>query len=139
MVVLSSSPVASPFGSAGSALTTISNTVVAAQKNIRNGPTTLQSVMADNTVTASNTKVWLKLYDLIDNTFVAGTSRPDIGFPVRAVSTNPVAGVEEVVITGDDDGFRFVNGLSVLASKENGDTMANPPGSALDARFVTKE
>ena len=115
-------------------LTDIENTVTAAQKNIRNGPAVLTDIYVDNTI-AANAEAWVKVYDIVDGTLVAGTSNPMIGFPVKAVGTNPVAGIQNVKI---GRGLRFVNGISVLASKEDGDEMAAPPTEAVDAVFVTE-
>ncbi len=134
-VAITPAPVRQNFRFPMTKLTTIDNTVAAKNKNFRNGPATLTAVFGDNTITASNTKVWLKIYDIVDDTLVAGTSTPVIVFPIETVSTNPVAGTITLTI---GDGLRFENGISVMASKEDGDEMAAAPDSAVDGIFTTK-
>ena len=114
-------------------LTDIEHTVTAPQKNIRNGPAALLAIWVGNTVTASG-KSYVKVYDVVDDTFVAGSSAPMIGFPVRAVGTNPVAGILNIEIRGS---LRFINGISVLASQEDGDEMTAAPAQSVDAIFIT--
>lgn len=119
-----------------SKLTDIENTVAAEHKNVRNGPTTLISVNVDNTITSNNTKVWVKIYDIVDDTLIAdGSATPVIIFPVETVSTNPVAGT---LLCEIGDGLRFDEGISIMASKEDGDELAAVPASQVDAIFTTK-
>jgi hypothetical protein len=115
-------------------LTEVTNTVSAAHKNVLDGPGTLKSIQLDNTVTASS-KNYLKVYDIISDALVAGTSAPHLILPVRVVGTNPVAGIE----TADfPKGLSFANGVSVLASKENGDTMTAAPDQAMDVYLLVE-
>ena len=134
-VAVTTPPLRSSFKFDVTKLVDIENTVAAASKNLRGGKARLYSIHVDNTVTGGS-KCWIKIYDISDDNLVAGTSRPIMGFPVPAAGTNPATGLVECEII---DGLEFDNGISVLASLENGNTMTNPPDGQLDGRFVTED
>ena len=110
------------------------HTVDPANKNVRSGPATLYGVVFDNTVTASGAE-WLKMYNVVDDTLVAGTSKPVLIIPAIAIATNPVsAGMPVVFIPG---GVGFSEGISLLVSGEAGDAVSSVPAQATNVFLVT--
>jgi hypothetical protein len=114
------------------------NAVVIAQQNLADGPATIYTLVLDNTAdedagVGTNTKVFAKFYDIIDNTFVAGVA-PRMVIPVPATTASVanvnVAGKHTIYMT---PGVRFKKGISVLASQDQGDTVA--VSVAADADF----
>lgn len=114
-------------------ITECSNAAADANRNVRSGPTTLKKIGIDNTILDA-TASWVKIYNVVDDSFVAGTSKPVIVIPVAAVGTSPAAGLVDIDIPG---GLFFPNGISILASKEGGDTMTDAPFKQLDTTLVT--
>ena len=134
-VAITPAPVRQNFRFPPTKLTTVDNTVTALTRNVRNGPATLTDVYVDNTRTSA-TKSFVKLYNIAGSTLVAGTSLPVIVFPVPAVGTNPAAGFQRLRI---GRGLRFSEGISILASKEDGNEMAAAPTSQLDVTLITEK
>ena len=95
-----------------------------AQRNVSNGPTTLYGVLVDNQqAAASNTQVWVKLYDDISNSWVPGTTKALMGFPIEAWTSaddSQESGTYQVMVS--KNGVAFENGISLMVSKEAGDT-----------------
>jgi hypothetical protein len=128
MATTTTAPFGDKFDYAITKTTTVAHAVSNPTRNVRGGPATFYSGVIDNTGTGTPTAVWLKLYDIIDETFVAGTAKPCAIIPVAASVELGVA------CTG---GFDFDNGISYLASKENGDTMTAAPDTQVDFRFIS--
>lgn len=107
---------------------TVSNTL----RNVFDGPVTLKGVVVDNTdfTATPATKVYVKLYDVIDNSWVSGTSTPALIIPVAIATANAAdqlaSGYTILLI---DPGVKFRKGLSILVAKEPGDTNTNAPAN----------
>jgi len=121
-------------------ITELSNAASAAARNVTRGPTTLFTITADNQKTeTSNTKVWVKLYDIISNTWTPGTDKAALGFPVEAyVSSadpdNQGAGTYQVMHSRS--GVQFEKGISIAGTKEAGDLATAAPGAAFAAELT---
>ncbi len=114
------------------------NTAANATRNITAGPTTLFTVLADNQkAAASNTKVWVKLYDDISDGWTPGTTQASLGFPLTAYTSaddDQFTGTYQLMHTST--GLRFENGISVAASKEAGDLATAAPATDVGVQFT---
>lgn len=95
---------------------------------IADGSTTVYEANIDNTWVDSSTDVWAYLFDDVSNDLTPGTDRPDFGIPVPAgvAADNTKFAVGRVVMICLE-GIPFTNGLTVLASKEDGNAMDAAP------------
>lgn len=125
---IDTAPAPGPAQRATHKLTTVGIVVDKTSKDVLDGPATIKGIGINNTVTGG-AKEYVKLYDLITDALVAGTSAPALIIPVPAAGTNPAAGVVELEI---DEGVVFRNGVSVLASDEDGDEIASAPDQSTD-------
>ncbi len=109
----------------------LSNTASFDHRNITRGPVTLFTVTADNQkAAAGNTKVWVKLYDNISNTWTPGTTKAKLGFPVEAYTSaddNQAIGTYQVMHSRT--GILFEKGISIAGTKEGGDLATAAPGT----------
>lgn len=108
-----------------------------AAKDLRNGPVTVFKLELNNTIFTSGDKVYVKLYDNISSGWTAGVSPPVIVMPVPVETSgdgNPATGIAILLCP---DGMKFENGLSILASKEPGDTITLAPATAVGVRMLT--
>lgn len=117
-------------------VTGLTNAVTNDVRNVNNGPTTMFGVTVDNTVGTGGSENWLKMYDVSDNAFVAGTSKPICIFPTPLY----VASDASIATVGFNcmvsSGMKFRIGCSYLASKEDGDEMAATPDKKMACYFV---
>jgi hypothetical protein len=108
-------------------------------KNVRGGATSLFAAMLDNTQT-DGTKAYAKFYDNDGSDLVVGTTKPDIILPIPAyVAPGAATEVKGVVMMIAPDGLPFSNGLTMLASKEDGNEVTDSPAGGVIARLVTQE
>lgn len=96
-----------------------------ADKNIRNGSTTLYSLNLIETGNVDDD--WLKVFDDNGDGFVAGTTEPDLIFPVIKNTT------VDVDIPG---GLKFDEGLTWFGAEEDGKGATTAP-DALAINAVT--
>lgn len=113
-------------------------------KNVRGGPCKLFMLQADNmkNTTVTNTEVFAKLYDIIDDSLLGdGTSAPVFVTPVEQVVVPTTAPLRGAGYTSwiCPEGFEFYEGISAMASQEDGDTLTTAPATnaELDLYFVT--
>lgn len=115
---------------------TPTNAVATATKNIRGGPATVRTLEVDNSATGT-AKAYVKLYNIIDSSLVAGTSKPCIMFPVPAKGEGGT-GAELGLITCEVlEGAYFDEGISVLASGDDGDAMTTALSATLTMWLTT--
>jgi hypothetical protein len=112
--VKSTSPIGSIASLSPTKVLDVLGTVNVHTRNLRNGPTTVRSFKIKEEGAA---KVWLKVYDNVSTTLVAGTTAPDFGFPVAASGS---------LLVECPGGFFFENGISVLGSNEDGNAITAP-------------
>lgn len=117
-------------------MTEVTNAAELLNTDLRNGETKVFEVHLDNSIFTSGIKAWVKFYDTIDTTFTGGTTQPIMILPVPIETSgdgNPVTGILAMFC---EDGLEFEKGVSILASKEDGDTMTNPPDTQVDVRII---
>ena len=97
-------------------------------RNLRDGPTTLYSlVVANDDATEQD---YVKAYDNVSSSLVSGTTPPDIIVPIIKNATGAT-----VVIC--HEGLPFVNGLSLLAATTAGNANTASPTGTPDAYMST--
>jgi hypothetical protein len=110
-----------------------------ADKNIRGGPTTLYGLFLDNTETGG-AKCWIKLFDNDGSDIDEGTTLPEIIIPCAAYSAAGadahVGGIMDCLIPS---GLAFTEGITMFASKEDGNDATADPDGDLEVRLVTQE
>lgn len=116
----------------------ISNAASADSRNISRGPTQLFTVTADNQqAAASNTRVWVKLYDTIANSWAPGTTRALMGFPIEAwTAADDSQGLGTYQVMHSKTGIQFVNGISIAAAKTGGDDATAAPATLVRAELT---
>ncbi len=117
----------------------IPSTATAATRNVTNGPGTLHTIIVDNQkAAASNTKIWIKIYDVTSQGWTPGTTLPIIIFPIAAwtaADDSQLIGTYQVMtIPG---GMPFENGLSISATEVDGDPVGSDPGTDVAVELVT--
>lgn len=116
----------------------LENTATNQTRNITAGPSTLFTVLADNQqAAASNTKVWVKLYDDISDGWTPGTTQAVIGFPIAAwtaADDSQFKGTYQLMHTST--GLRFEKGISAAASQEAGDEATAAPATDVGVEFT---
>ena len=134
---LTASPSTGEFDFNWTQITDVEITVGDATRNVRGAATTLHHIAADNGQT-SGANAWVKLYDDVSNALVAGTTAPDFVFPVQAGVVSSTSAFSKgrfgLVCV---EGAPFVNGLSVLASTEDGNAMVSAPTKPVDVVVIT--
>lgn len=117
----------------------LTSTASAATRNITNGPGTLHAIIVDNQkAAASNTKIWIKIYDVTSQGWAPGTTLPIIIFPIEqwtaADDSQEIGTYQVMIIPG---GLPFENGLSISATEVDGDAVGSDPGTDVTVELVT--
>ena len=111
-----------------SQLADLENAATNANRNIAEGPTDLMAIEVDNLI-AGASKDWIKLYDDATTAWTPGTTKPIMVIPVEtyAAAASRATGF---LVAYCLEGYPFDEGISAIASKENGDTATAAPDGA---------
>lgn len=120
-----------PFGGAGDgAISEEVDQVVALTEDVRNGPTSLSSM---DLVNSADAVASLKIYDHTGQGYVSETTEPVLIIPIEADGASD----PKLLNVEISPPLKLVNGLSVSASKEDGNVHTNPPDTDLGWKACT--
>jgi hypothetical protein len=116
----------------------LSNAASAEARNVTRGAVTLFTVTVDNqAAAASNTKVWIKLYDDISNSWAPGTTKAKLGFPIEAwTAADGSQAIGTYQVMHSRSGVLFDNGISLAAAQTPGDDATAAPATNVLAELT---
>lgn len=109
-------------------LADIENVATNANRNIAEGPADLMAIEVDNLISGAS-KDWIKLYDDATTAWTPGTTKPIMIIPVEIYAAAASRGTG-FLVAYCLEGYPFEEGISAIASKENGDTATAAPDGA---------
>ena len=120
-----------PFGGAlAGAISKETDQELTLTADIRNGPVTLLGI---NLANSANTVVSCKVFNSTGEGYTQATTQPELIIPVELTAGDPK--LVNVSILG---GLKFANGISISASKEDGNDHSTAPDDALSWKIITQ-